>query len=48
MVLAPQRQHDRPLIDRVAGGRTDARAPVLGQKAFELADLFGKAVRGIA
>ena len=48
MILAPQRQDDRPLIDRIAGGRADARAPVLGQEAFELADLLGEAVRGVA
>ena len=48
MILAPQGQDDRPLIDRVAGFRADAGAPVLRQKSFELADLFGKAMRGIA
>ena len=48
MILAPQGQDDGPRIDRIAGGRTDSRPPVLGQKSFELADLLGKAVRGIA
>ena len=48
VILAPQRQDDGPRIDRVAGGRADPGAPVLGQEPFELADLLGKAVRGIA
>ena len=48
VVLAPQRQDDRTLIDRIAGVRTDPRAPVLGEKPFEFADLLGKAVRGVA
>jgi hypothetical protein len=30
------------------GGRADARAPVLGEEAFELADLLGETVRGVA
>ena len=30
------------------GPRADARAPVLGEEAFEFADLLGKAVRGVA
>src|SRR5690349_20025659 len=33
MILAPQGQDDRTLVNRVAGPGGDAGAPVLGQKA---------------
>ena len=48
MILAPQRQDDRTLVHRIARGRADAGAPVLGEEALEFTNLFGKAVRGIA
>jgi hypothetical protein len=48
MILAPQRQDDRPLVDRIARGRADTRPPVLGQESFQFADLLGEAVRGVA
>jgi hypothetical protein len=48
VILTPQGQHDRPLIDGIAGLGADPGAPVLRQKSLELADLLGKAVRGVA
>src|SRR5437588_603070 len=48
MILAPQCQDDGTLIDRIARGRADACTPFLGEEAFELADLLGEAVRGVA
>ena len=36
------------VIDGIAGGLADPCPPVLGQKSLELADLLGKAVRGVA
>ena len=48
VVLAIDHQHDRPLVDRIAGARADAGFPVLRQERLQIDDLLLEAVRRIA
>ena len=48
VVFAIDHQHDRALIDRVAGLGADSRLPVLRQERFEIGDLLLEAVGRVA
>ena len=48
VVFAIDDEHDRALIDRIAGARADAGFPVVCQETFEIDDLLLEAVGGIA
>ena len=48
MVSAIDHQHDRPLIDWIAGLRAHARLPVLRQEGHEVGDLLLELVRRVA
>ena len=47
MILAPERQDDRPEINGIACGLNPG-SPVFSQKPLEIGDLLGEAVRSVA
>ena len=45
VVVAVKNEHDRPVVDRVATPRADARAPMFGEKRLQIGDLLFEFVR---